>query len=162
MTKWNALSSREKNLVIFTSILVLLAGVYWGAWQPWSRYSQQVQQRVNNEKNLFEWVTATANNIVTLRTSSLGEQGILAASQGLNQIISKTANQFNVDLIRMQPRTADQLQAWIKPMPFNALLAWLNQLDNRYGIQVDLLDLSSEATQGVVLVNRLHFVRRSS
>jgi general secretion pathway protein M len=162
MTKWNALSSREKGLVIFTSSFVLFACLYWGAWQPWSRYSQQVTQQMKNEKSLFEWVSATANNIVALRASPNAGGQSQTASQGLNQIISKTANQFNVDLIRMQPRTADQLQVWIKPMPFNGLLAWLGQLENRHGIQVDLLDLASEKTQGVVLVNRLHFVRRSS
>ncbi len=160
MTKWNALSSREKSLVLFTFGFVLFACLYWGAWQPWSRYSQQVAQQVKAEKNLFEWVSATADQIVTLRTSS-EQKTPQALSQGLNQIISKTANQFNVDLIRMQPRTADQLQVWIKPLPFNALLAWLGQLENRYGIQVDLLDLASEDTEGVVLTNRLHFVRRS-
>lgn len=162
MTKWAALSARERILVLISGGFVAFAIVYWGVWQPWSQYSQQVSRQVVAERNLLNWVTTNADRIVTLRSDPNQQHQILGKQQGVNQIVSQTARSFNVDLVKMQPRSANQLQVWVQPLPFNTLLSWLGQLESRYGITASMVDLSADETSGQVTIGRLHFTRAES
>lgn len=79
----------------------------------------------------------------------------------MNQVIPSSTRQFKIELIRMQPR-GEQMQVWVKPLPFNSLVNWLAFLRDSQGINVQFLDLNKTDVEGVVEVNRLQLTREAS
>lgn len=76
----------------------------------------------------------------------------------MNQVVNETTRQFNIELIRMQPRS-EAVQVWVQPLPFNTLINWLAFLRDEHGIDAQFLDVSKADRTGVVEVNRLQLGR---
>ncbi|MFV0574782.1 MAG: type II secretion system protein M [Vibrio sp.] len=155
-TWWQSISARERQLVTICSVLLVVGFLYWGVLQPLTSRTEQAQMRLHSEKQLLQWVSNSANNIVALR-SQTGSKGV-DRSQPLNKVVYSTASRFQVELIRMQPRD-DMLQVWVKPVSFNDLINWIAQLKEQYGVQVLFLDVSRADKDGMVEVNRLQLTR---
>lgn len=151
---WTGISVREQRLMIVCSVLLLVAGVYWGLLQPMTQRAEQVQHRITSEKQLLGWVQQKADRITELR----GSGGQATTTLPLNQAVSSSVRQFGIELIRMQPRE-DELQVWIKPVPFNSLLNWLAYMRDRHGVDVLFIDLAAADQQGMVEIKRLQLKR---
>lgn len=153
---WQSISTRERRLVSVGVGLFIVGFVYWGIFQPLNERAEQAQTRLNSEKQLLQWVTNSANNIVALRAQG-GVQGS-KRNVPMRQVITSTTSRFDIELIRMQSRD-DALQVWVEPLPFNSLISWIAELKTQYGLQVQFLDIDRDDKQGVVKVNRLQFSR---
>lgn len=151
---WQKISQREQYLVIAASVLLVLAGVYWGLIQPMTQASVQAQERHKTEQQLLVWVQEQAQEIHHLRA----QHGQTMSDQPLNQVVSNSIRRFNIELIRLQPKN-DSLQVWIQPVAFNALLAWIDFLQQQENVEVELMDLDASAISGKVEVKRLQLRR---
>ena len=153
---WKGLSQREQRLVLGGSIALFIAVLYWGIWQPLATSADNAERRLQSERQLLGWVTTKADEILSLRGSS-GSTGSVS-DKGLNQVVNETTRQFNIELIRMQPRS-EAVQVWVQPLPFNTLINWLAFLRDEHGIDAQFLDVSKADRTGVVEVNRLQLGR---
>ena len=61
---------------------------------------------------------------------------------------------------RMQPDGDKQVRVWIEDVNFEAVLRWMDDLQNRYGVRVDAVTLEKRPAAGTVNV-RLSLVRAS-
>lgn len=159
MTWWQSISPRERVLVSGGGIALLIATIYWGGIKPLNDRADLAQNRINNERNLLAWVQKKADTITTLRGGA--SSGSQSAIRPMNQVIPSSTRQFKIELIRMQPR-GEQMQVWVKPLPFNTLVNWLAFLRDSQGINVEFLDLNKTDVEGVVEVNRLQLTREAS
>ena len=153
---WNGLSLREQRLLSVGGLLLLVAAVFWGVIQPVADRAEKAQTRINSEKQLLNWVSNKADEIIELRGSS----GRSVSERPMNQVVSGSVSRFNIELIRMQPRD-DMLQVWIKPVAFNQFVSWLNFLNQDQGIRVEFMDISKADSKGVVEIKRLQLKRGS-
>lgn len=151
---WSTISTREQRLLIGGTLLIIVAGVYWGLVQPLSDRADKAQVKINTEKQLLNWVMDKADEIVSLR----GNSGVVVSSQPMNQLVSTSAKRYKIELIRMQPRD-DMLQVWIKPVTFNQFISWLDFLKTKQGISVEFMDISKAETKGMVDIKRLQLKR---
>ncbi|MCL3793377.1 type II secretion system protein M, partial [Actinomyces sp. 186855] len=115
---------------------------------------QEAKTRIQSERQLLQWVENTADQISALRQQG----GVVRSAQPLNQVIAASTGQFNIELVRVQPR-GDRMQVWIQPVPFTQLVAWLAHLKERQGIEVEFMDLERGKVSGMVEVRRLQFKR---
>ncbi|ENM5932267.1 type II secretion system protein M [Vibrio mimicus] len=152
---WRSVTPREQKMVMVTGALVVLAIAYWGIWKPLDERTTQAKARVQTEKQLLNWVSENANDIVTLRTQG-GNEAV--SNQPLNQVITNSTHQFNIELIRVQPR-GEMMQVWIQPLPFSQLISWIAYLQERQGVSVDVIDIDRGKVNGVVEVKRLQLKR---
>lgn len=159
MTWWQSISPRERIVVSGGSVTLLIAAIYWGGIKPLNDRAELAQNRINSERSLLTWVQKKADTIVTLRGGSSG--GSQLANRPMNQVIPSSTRQFQIELIRMQPRD-EQMQVWIKPLPFNSLINWLAYLRDTQGIHAQFLDLNKTDVEGMVEVNRLQLSREAS
>ena len=141
-------------MLIVCSVVIVLGGIYWGIIQPISERAEAAQVRIKTEQQLLNWVSESADRIVTLRGSS----GISASSQPFNQVISASAKTYKIELIRIQPRD-DMLQVWLKPVAFDQFIHWLAYLRQQQGIQVEFMEISNGDSSGVIQVKRLQLKR---
>ncbi len=151
---WQSISQREQRLVAVSSVLVVIAIVYWGIFQPLNVRAEQAEMRLSSERQLLSWVQDKADSIVSKR----GSGSAPVSSQPLNQVINSSARQFQIELIRVQPR-GDMLQVWVKPLSFDQFINWLTFLQEKQGVEVAFLDIEEADKPGVIDINRLQFSR---
>ncbi|MCE7537611.1 type II secretion system protein M [Aliivibrio fischeri] len=159
MAWWQSISPRERILVAGGGVALLIAVIYWGGIKPLNDRAELAQNRINNERNLLAWVQKKADTIIALRGGASSSSQ--SAIRPMNQVIPSSTRQFKIELIRMQPR-GEQMQVWVKPLPFNSLVNWLAFLRDSQGINVQFLDLNKTDVEGVVEVNRLQLTREAS
>ncbi|OEE71145.1 general secretion pathway protein GspM [Enterovibrio norvegicus FF-33] len=153
---WQGLSKREQRLLGFAIAVLLIGGLYWGFVSPLQERAVQAQQRLNSEKNLLTWVNSKAAEIESLRAAT-GNRGQVSALP-LNQSVTSSVKRYSLEIVRIQPQQ-EEIQVWLKPMPFNTLLSWLDFLSVSHGVQVKFIDVGKTDTQGLVEVKRLQLGR---
>lgn len=151
---WSTISQREQRLVLVCGGLLLLGLLYWGVVQPLQQRSENARTRIQSEQQLLQWVKSTADDIITLRRQG----GVVRTNQPFNQVIASSTRDFNIELIRVQPR-GEMMQVWVQPLPFSQLVAWINFLREKQGIDVEFMDLDRGAAPGLVEVKRLQLKR---
>ena len=151
---WSTISQREQRLVLVCGGLLLLGLLYWGVVQPLQQRSEHARTRIQSEQQLLQWVKSTADDIITLRRQG----GVVRTNQPFNQVIASSTRDFNIELIRVQPR-GERMQVWVQPLPFSQLVAWINFLREKQGIDVEFMDLDRGAAPGLVEVKRLQLKR---
>ncbi|MBY3789264.1 type II secretion system protein M [Photobacterium carnosum] len=152
---WKALSQREQHLLLGAGSALMIAILYWGIWQPLNQRAIDAQNKINQQRQLLNWVEHKANQITALKRAG---GTVNVSDEGLNQVINETTTRFKIDLIRMQPRN-DALQVWVQPLPFDTLVNWLVYLQQSFGINTQFIDLSKTDKNGMVEVNRLQLGR---
>lgn len=153
-TWWNGISQREQRLVLVCGGLLVVGVLYWGLLQPLQQRSENARTRIQTEQQLLQWVQSTADDIVALRRQG----GVVRTAQTLNQVISSSTGQFNIELIRVQPR-GEMMQVWIQPLPFSRLVSWIAYLKEKQGVDVEFMDLDRGKVPGMVEVKRLQLKR---
>ncbi|GAA5645489.1 MULTISPECIES: type II secretion system protein M [Vibrio] len=151
---WQSITPREQRLVMIGGALLVLAVLYWGILSPLHQRAAEAEARISTEKQLLSWTREKANQITTLRASG----GVTSSTQPLNQIVSSTAGRYNIELIRVQPRS-EMLQVWIQPVAFDQFLNWVSHLKSDFGVEVEFLDIERADKAGVVEIKRLQFKR---
>lgn len=151
---WSTISTREQRLLVSAIVFVVAAVMYWGVAQPLVTRAENAQTKLASEQQLLQWVTNRADTIVELRQRS----GAPSSSKAINQVVSESVKRYNIELIRMQPRD-EMLQIWIKPVPFNQFITWIQYLKEQQGIAVEFMDISASDKQGMIDVKRLQLKR---
>lgn len=153
---WKGLSRREQRLMGVAGAVLILGGLYWGVVSPLQARAEQAQQRLVSERNLLVWVNGKKADIEMLRRQS-GNRGQVTALP-LNQAVTTSVKRFDLEIVRLQPQQ-EELQVWLKPMPFNALISWLDFLSINHGISVKFIDIGKNSVDGMVDVKRLQLGR---
>lgn len=153
---WKGLSRREQRLMGVAGAVLILGGLYWGVVSPLQARAEQAQQRLVSERNLLVRVNGKKADIEMLRRQS-GNRGQVTALP-LNQAVTTSVKRFDLEIVRLQPQQ-EELQVWLKPMPFNALISWLDFLSINHGISVKFIDIGKNSVDGMVDVKRLQLGR---
>jgi general secretion pathway protein M len=143
------LSERERILVICASAVSIVVLFYYLLWSPLHNAVTQQRAALNNEQQLLVWVQEQSNRAQLMR--SRGQ--VTTYSGSLTQLVNQTTRSANISVSRLQPQD-DELQVWIDEVPFNALMRWLADLEQR-GIVILQSDFSETNDAGIVQVRRL-------
>jgi len=153
-SRWDSITLREKRMVLICLLFAVIAILYWGILQPLSERSELAKNRIQSEKQLLQWVSDRADTILTLRKQG----GVVRTSEPLNQVIVASTREYNVELIRVQPR-GEMMQVWVQPLPFTKLVAWIAYLKEQQGVNVEFMDVKRGKQPGMVEVQRLQLKR---
>ncbi|GGF62548.1 type II secretion system protein GspM [Alteromonas lipolytica] len=148
--KFAALTEREQRLVILSALVVLVGLFYWGLWAPLNQSIAQQTQLLQSNKKLVTWVEEQGLKAAQLRRNSAAPARV---SGSLPQLVTSTSSKHSLSISRMQPQ-GDEIQVWIDEAPFNSLVGWLDELENR-GIVIDQLDVAEANDPGMIKVRRL-------
>lgn len=148
--RFNALTERERYMVILAGVAIIIAIFYWGLWSPLNTSLQQQQTQLASNQKLLLWVEEQANRAIALRRSGPAKQTFQGT---LPQAVTSTTARFNIAISRMQPQ-GDELQVWIDEAPFNDLMAWLDTLEDM-GIVILQTDITEANDDGIIKVRRL-------
>ncbi|WP_108649065.1 type II secretion system protein GspM [Dongshaea marina] len=150
MQQWNQLNSREKKLVSWAGVAIVICILYWGIWQPLNTSVVNSKNQLAGAEQTLQWIKEQGNKLASYRASN-SIQPIPRGS--LESAVDRSARNHQIQITRIQPQK-DRVDVWIENVSFNQLLGWLSMLHQR-GVTVRLLDLSKTSEPGYVKVRRL-------
>ena len=149
-TLFSQLNAREKLLVTFCAVFVIIGLFYWLIWQPLDQAVENGRKNLASQQALLTWVKNNSERAIQLRQTA----GISNSFTGsLPQAVNQSAARLQIKISRMQPQ-ADELQVWIDKAEFNTLLSWLQTLE-KSGVSVLDLDIAEADEAGYIKVRRL-------
>ena len=145
--QWYAVKSRSDRIVInVVGVLIILAIVLLGVWQPVQINNSEQRLRYLSELTLMEWIALNKNKLQTLPNSSPKQSN----TSSVIARITNAANQNKVTLDRLQPESDGSISVSLQEEEFSEVLRWLVQLETRQGVSIVRLAVNKASTTGAV------------
>lgn len=147
MKDWfNGLAQREQRLILAMLGVVTIAIVFFALIQPLQERSARAELGVKRNQQLLNWVETNAAKIVQLRAKG-GVSG--SASGSIEQRINRSARQYKITINRLQPQNK-KMQVMIDKAPFNSILQWVQALQLKQGLTIEIADIRADNQSGYV------------
>ncbi|MEQ9892570.1 type II secretion system protein M [Pectobacterium aroidearum] len=154
--RWQAMSQRERQLMVVCAAVLLLCLVYYAIFQPWQLREEQWERTISREQQTVNWMQKQASSIPQ-GNQAQGENSQRDVS--LPILISQSTKRYGLTVVRLQPQ-GNQASVTLAQSDFNSLLRWLSELEQKNGVKVLSLDVNAvEQSPGVVDVTRLMLER---
>ena len=149
MKDWfDELERREQWIVIAGVTTVLLYVLYLSVLAPINDKVSTLQLRNKGAAETLQWIQQGAQEVKTLRGASRGPGGGVS----LSKLVDQSAAKFGIRVSRFQPSGKKEAQVWLEKADFNRIIAWLDQMENGYGIGVSNVSMNSANNPGTVNV----------
>lgn len=148
------LSERERALVAAASAITFVVLFYYLLWAPLHNAVNNQSTALESDRKLLMWIQEQSSRAKLLENS--GQVNVFSGS--LTQLVNQTTRDANILVSRLQPQD-EELQVWIDEVPFNALMRWLADLEQR-GVVILQSDFSETNADGFVQVRRLQLGKR--
>lgn len=156
-----ALQPRERAIVSAGTVVVVLTLAYLLVWEPLAESHRQRVQALESSRLLAIRLEQAA---AQLQRAGGPAGGASQAGRGLSLMaaVDQASKQGTLGRspTRIQPEGDREVRVWFEDVSFDALVRWLAELQGRYGVSVQTLDVEPQATPGKVNA-RLSLVRGS-
>lgn len=159
LQEWfRGLAPRERVLVSAGAAAVALAVLFLGIWEPLAKAHRKNEQDLIAARALGQRLEVIAAEVQNAHSG--GPAAIAAAGASLLSVVDQASKSgtLNKPLTRIQPEGETEVKVWIDGVSFDALLRWIGELESRYGISTQTVDIEKDATPGQVNA-RLSLVR---
>jgi type II secretory pathway component PulM len=142
------LSQRERYLVIggaaLALILIVLAIVL-----PLQNRVSATQARVQQKRSDLVYLRAVIPQLMSLQTT-VRPAGVL--NESLAALVDRTAREggFSKNLAGTQASGDGGLNVRLDKIAFDAMITWLSQLHERYGVSVDTATVDAAGEPGII------------
>ncbi len=135
---WDGLQPRERIMLLFGGVAVLLALLYFLLWQPVMNARMQMQQEVQQQRVLLQWMKDAASEAKLLRGVS-GQSGKAKGlgGQSLLSLVDESAKKQGLGgaMKRVEP-DGKQVRIWFEGAGFDQLIGWLEKISKENGVRV--------------------------
>ena len=146
---WQSLVYRERLIVSALVVIVILFLFQIMVWKPLYQGRDNALNSVDKQEKLLTWMQSQAQLASQLKGNTSATQ---VNGQSLSQRINTSAKQSKVTISRFQTAGDKSVQVWLEAIEFSSLMHWLEQIQSRYGIQLESISISETAKQGRVSV----------
>jgi general secretion pathway protein M len=148
---WESITEREQQLSLVSILLILIAIIYWGIWQP---LSVGLENSENQLQRAQQTLSNTQQRATQLVRAGVGQGPAVSQNQNLTQIVNISARQNGITFSRIVNRN-DQVEVLIVNVEFDRFINWLAGLSAKYSVSVINADISRADAEGYIKVNRL-------
>ena len=156
LTRWRQLQPREQWVLAGGAVIVCLLLGWSLVVQPVLDARQRAEAALSAQRQLaVDLETAAA------RFGGRGAgRSVSSANQTLIAVVDRSIRGSSIGkpASRLQPDGDSRARVWLEDVNFDALLAWLAELESRFGVRVDTADVDRSSGAGLVDV-RLTLVR---
>jgi type II secretory pathway component PulM len=143
---WNALSERERRLVMMGAVLGVLV-LLFGILLPIDHNVSRAHARIGQKQMDLAWMRSVAPELAALPQahSPVGQESLIV-------IVDRSARESGLGsaLAGSEPSTAGGLQVRMEKAPFDALVGWLARLAQQNGLRVDGATIDNAGAPGMV------------
>jgi general secretion pathway protein M len=146
LQRYYALSTREQRIALIGGIVALLL-LLLAVVLPLRRSVHAVEQRVERKREDLLWLRSVAPQLADLHASAP-----TSLHESLVVLIDRTARQSGLEhaLAGSQPSGNGGLSVRLEQASFDALVSWLAQLRDSYGVRVDSAVVDAANNVGTV------------
>ena len=148
MKEWfNGLAPRERIMVSLAAAVVVLALVYVAAWTPLSSSVSRLEQSVQEQLVLKQWMQQSASEVNRLRNTAGGGD-----RRSLLAVVDQTSKQSQLApaVKRLEPDGQELVRVTLEQASFDDLVRWLGNLQQSFGVSVIDVSIDRQADSGRV------------
>jgi general secretion pathway protein M len=141
------LSARERYILLGGAALAIVI-IILGVLLPLQNQVSAAQARVQQKRNDLVWLRMVSPQLMSLQT--IRPPGALKES--LAALVDRTAREggFSKNLAGTQASGDGGLNVRLDKMPFDAMITWLSQLHERFGVNVDTATVDASGEPGTI------------
>ncbi len=137
-------SPREQLLLAVGSIAIALTLLYFGLLSPITK--DRDTQLTNNNAVLVQQA-----EVRRLASIVLGQQqGGVAQSKSLAQVTNQSLRNHGLRMEDFQPTGESDVRVRLAGVEFNKVMAWLDELENKEGVQVKEVSVTAGDVDGML------------
>ena len=150
-----ALAPRERVMVVLCAAVVMLTLVYVAGWKPLVDAHQRREAALERARGIATRIEQAAAEI-----KASGPARAVDSTTSLLAAVDQTSRSPTLGKTpsRVQPEGEKEVKVWIDDVPFDNLLRWLQELEQKYGISTSSAEIERSSAPGLVNV-RVTLVR---
>lgn len=143
------LSERERLLLLLAAGLVLLLLIYALAWRPLDQHLERMDRLISAQQADLDWMQVSAMKIKQLRSQNTANRG---RQQGLLSLVDQTVRRSGLAqaLKRVEPEGADKVTVRLEQAGFDAVVGWLETLQQVNGVMVQSISVDRQERDGMI------------
>lgn len=147
MKAWFAqLNQREQLSLMILGAALLAYLVYMLLWSPLDRRRDQLAQQNRGVAESLQRVDAMVSEVIMLRDSDARP----GQRRNLTSLINQSTARRQLQVSRLQPNSRGEIQVRLESAVFDAVLAWLHELEYREGLLVREVSITQSGASGRV------------
>lgn len=145
-----ALQARERWLIAAGAVLVLLTAIYVLAWAPLAKSVADRSARVEKKQADLAWMQSVAGQVMA--AGEIAGPAAVSNDESIVVVIANTATQAGVGnaLTGQTPNGANSVRVRLEGADFDALVLWMGQLQQQYGVIVENASIDRAGKPGQV------------
>ncbi len=144
--RFDALESRERDVVTVLALVIAAAIFYVAIWQPVADFSARAEARYARELAVLDYLRT---NEAAARDAGRRGGGAAAGVGSILTVVADTAAAAGIQLTRYQNETGGGLSIVLQDQNFDAVLRWLADLE-RDGRRIRQLSVDAQGNPGRV------------
>jgi type II secretory pathway component PulM len=153
MEFWRKLSERERMLLLAAAAMVGIFLFFQGLVSPIMNWRAEQERAFERAEGLYELVKEAAS-----RASGAAASG--DAETPIRNAITQSASRAGVSLVYVSARPSGEVDTTASQADPADLFAWLQGLEQDYGVRVVIADIAREQSQGSLVRAQLTLARR--
>jgi general secretion pathway protein M len=145
---WRGLAPRERALIGSGITLVAAVAVYVLGIGPFNRSLEKLRVEVPQQRAQLAVMREQAALVARLRRDAPGRTPPAKLSAQAEQ--AADAHGLRSAIVRIEPEGSTGVRVALEAAPFNAVVAWLAELQQRSGLRAETATIESHATSGAV------------
>lgn len=161
-TYWASLEPRERMVLGYGSVAVVLILFYALIWQPWQASLAFMDKSVTSMRVDAVWMEQRAAQMAQGGGSSKGNQPRLGAGQSLLSVVEKTAKEATVRgaIQQIVPNQANgDVRVVLESVDFNQWVKWVDNLYKNYGVDISQINAEKDDEKPNLAEIRVTFFR---
>ncbi|MBA4286130.1 MAG: hypothetical protein C0434_11425 [Xanthomonadaceae bacterium] len=148
-SRYDALQPREQVLVGIAAVMIVVALLYSGIWKPLARAHRQLADELETAHAV---AAKLAQAEAEVRVAAPQSAPTVGADVSLLTAVDQAAKNGTLKKppSRLQPDGESAARIWFEDVEFDVLLRWMLELQTRYGVTIDVVDIEKRETAGLV------------
>ena len=143
---WDQLSPRDRLALKLLCVVLVGAFIYLAVWQPIIGFKNSAATRYESANELLAMVNQQ-------KTAQGGRTGARSFQGSLVSLVTRSSQQNKLTISRYEPKNDNSMRVWFESAEFNALMRWLNALNQTHGIRVSDITIEQGKASGLVRAN---------
>ena len=135
------LNRREKQLIIYGGLLILVVLLWLMVFRPVTRHIIQQAELKSQLQQQLDGMRQAAVNLAGQQTTT---RQSLPADKTFSAWLDDQLRQLNLQqsVKRSEPINDKTVNLWLESVPFDIWADWLQHIDKQYGVVVDQADIN--------------------
>ncbi|QJD57629.1 type II secretion system protein M [Pseudomonas sp. gcc21] len=147
---WAGLVPREQRIVLAGLVALVVLFLWLGVWEPLASNRAELRSEVSALSTDLAWMQQVSDQVRRRGAQQRGQPSAGAGGSVLTLIeVSANAAGIKQALGRVQPEGSGARLSF-EEVGFDSLVGWLNDLENRHGLQISQLAVDVSSSPGMV------------